>query len=361
MHRMPSSVPLSFALLPVLACLAFAPKAFAADPCPLLRAQTAAPDVPTRIAAFACRENQDWYRPFIDADGHASGAPVYEAENGRLADGSEAWRKVAQYWIESGLLGSAMGRPGAGDCAYAGAVPGGSPACRGFVVDTPWSAAFVSWVLRNAGVPGFRFSSSHVDYVRAAWREPAQSPYFVQAPQSGKPAMGDLLCSVRMKSRIFGFADLASLLSLPEDSGLAMHCDIVVGAVPGEMAYLVGGNVQQAVTLRMLRLGANGTFADLQQRGETDPDCSPDAPADCNANRQDWAVLLKLKSPEQLAQLPPAPAPVSARGLPVAPSAASVVPNARQRCVEVADGAQVCTSKAPDVPPANAIPVTSPP
>src|SRR5690606_12482839 len=81
---------------------------------------------------------------------------------------------------------------------------------------------------------------------------------------------------------------------LDSGAGLPMHCDIVVGATPGGMAWLVGGNVQQAVTLRMLRLDEHGRFADLPLRDAADPPCSPDAPAQCNLNRQDWAALLKL-------------------------------------------------------------------
>ena len=52
--------------------------------------------------------------------------------------------------------------------------------------------------------------------------------------------------------------------------------------------------MQQAVTLRMLRLDAQGRFAELPMREAGDPPCSPDAPAQCNLNRQDWAALLKL-------------------------------------------------------------------
>ena len=40
----------------------------ASDPCPQLRLQVDAPDVATRIAAFACQENHAWFRTFIDAD-----------------------------------------------------------------------------------------------------------------------------------------------------------------------------------------------------------------------------------------------------------------------------------------------------
>ena len=264
-------------ILLALGWLLAAAHARAADPCPQLRAQAAAADMATRIAAIACQENHAWFRTFIDADGRIGGQSVYEAENETLADGTPAWRKVAAYWSDSGLA--------------SGCVTG--TACRNFVVDTPWSAAFVSWVMRRAGMPDFRFSARHVDYVRTAWRQPAQNPYLLASPREAVPAPGDLLCYVRANARVLGHGGL--LDRLDGNDGLAMHCDIVVAAVPGDRAWLVGGNVQQTVTLRMLRLDAQGRFADLPMRSASDPPCSPDAPAQCNLNRQDWVALLKLK------------------------------------------------------------------
>jgi hypothetical protein len=270
---MKTIAPLLFAL-----CWLFAAApALAADPCPQLRTQVAADDLATRIAAIACQENHAWFRPFIDADGHPGGQSVYEAENDALDDGAPAWRKVAAYWRGSGL--------GAG-CAN-------EVACRNFVVDTPWSAAFVSWVMRRAGLQDFAVSARHVDYVRTAWRQPTRNPYLLASPREATPAAGDLLCYVRASKRVLGPGGL--LERLDGSGGLAMHCDIVVAAVPGDMAWLVGGNVQQAVTLRMLRLDAQGRFADLPLRNVSDPPCSPDAPAQCNLNRQDWVALLKLQ------------------------------------------------------------------
>ena len=264
-------------LLILAACCASAP-ARAGDPCPQLRLQSGASEVATRIAAIACQENHAWFRAFIDADGRSGGQKVYEAENDVLADGVPAWRKVASYWSWSG-----SGLPGS--CAGAG------PACRNFVVDTPWSAAFVSWVMRRAGLPGFAASARHLDYVRAAWSQPARDPYRMASPLDAAPAVGDLLCYVRAQAHILGHRGLVERLD--GDAGLPMHCDIVV-AVEDGIAWLVGGNVQQAVTLRMLRLDAQGRFAELPMREAGDPPCSPDAPAQCNLNRQDWAALLKL-------------------------------------------------------------------
>ncbi|MGY0611755.1 DUF2272 domain-containing protein [Luteimonas sp. A501] len=296
----------AFAVL-LAACAALAPPhARASDPCPLLRGQQAAPDVATRIAATACEEHQAWYRGFIDRDGRLAGSTVREAETARLANGQSAWLRVAGYWHGSGLLWQVQQRAGAADCAAAGdAYP--SPGCRGFVVDTPWSAAFVSWVMRRAALPGFRASASHVDYVRAAYRDPDGSPYRIVDPHAARPARGDLLCYVRVPGRSYGFGGLATLLSA-QDGGLGMHCDIVVSAAEAgdRTARLVGGNVFDGVTMRLLPLTEGGRFAELPLRGDDGVECSPDQPSACSANRQDWAALLQLRPPAELARLAPA-------------------------------------------------------
>lgn len=309
-------------LLLAATVLSMAVPAFAADPCPVLRHQTGAPDVATRIAARACEANQAWYRPFIDLDGKPQGVRTYEAEATPLANDVQAWQQVAIYWNDSGLLPRAYGRPGASECAYASASRYPSPSCRAFIIDTPWSAVFVSWVMRRAGLPGFSGSPSHLDYVRDAYRFPEDSAYRIHDPRAARVDTGDLLCYVRSPSRIYGYADLAGILSSADGQGLGMHCDIVVGAMPGNAAYLVGGNVAQAVTLRMLRLASNGYFANLPMRTASDLPCTPDLPAGCDSNRQDWAALLKLRPAAELATLPP----------PYVPPA-SLLPSApRQQC-----------------------------
>jgi hypothetical protein len=287
----------------------------AGDVCPALRSQLFAGDQATRIAAIACNEHMLWYRAFIDADGRMASSTVVEAESAHLADGAtEAWRRVAGYWRESGLLWQMQRHAGAGECVHAGGGRYPSPSCRAFVVDQPWSAAFVSYVMKRADLPGFDASASHYDYVGAAYRNPQENAFQYLDPASAKPATGDLLCYVRVPSRAYGYQGLLSSLGQGAD-GLPMHCDIVVAANPGNdgKAYLVGGNVQQGVTMRILPLNRNGQFWALPQRHGAESACSPDNAAACNFNRQDWAVLLKLKSPAALARLPRAtPVPTMA-------------------------------------------------
>ncbi|MFS8137018.1 MAG: DUF2272 domain-containing protein [Thermomonas sp.] len=292
----------------VLLLLALTGSASASDQCPLLRSHQADSEIATRIAAVACDEHIDWYRPFIDNNGRLASSTVVEAESSDLQSGAgPAWLRVAAYWRDAGLLQQMGGYQGAAECGYAS--PGGgmpAQACRSFVVDQPWSAAFISWTMQRAGVPGFLSSPSHFDYVRAARKNPQGSPYLFQDPQANTPAAGDMLCYVRT-GRVYGYAGLADAID-GGAKGLKMHCDIVVAANAGNdsHAYLIGGNVQQAVTMRVLNLNAAGRFWNLPMRSGGDVACSPDSPASCNFNRQDWAVLLKLKPQAELAMMPAA-------------------------------------------------------
>jgi len=290
--------------------------AHAADICPRIGQQVAAADAATRIAALACHEHGLWYRPFIDRNGRIASSTIMESEALLLDDGqSQAWRRVARYWQESGVLRQVGQLPGAVECAGAASGSYPAPGCRAFVIDNPWSAAFVSWVMRKAGLPGFRASASHITYVRDAYQQPESSAYQFLDPTHARPAAGDLLCYVRHKNRLYGYAGLVSVISAG-NGGLDMHCEIVAAASPGNdsTAYLIGGNVQQGVTMRLLPLNRNGEFWGLPQRMGAESLCAPDNEAACNFNRQDWAVLLKLKSADALAKLPGASslAPVSA-------------------------------------------------
>lgn len=266
-----------------------------------------------RIAGVACHESQLWYRPFIDANGRLASATVSEAESGALADGATpVWQRVVAYWRDSGLLWRIQERPGAAECSQAAGGRWPATSCRAFLVDTPWSAAFVSWVMVRAGVPGFRASASHVDYVRDAYLRPDASPFGFADPAT-PAAQGDLLCYVRSPNQVFGPAGLRQFLGAGS-GGLNMHCDVVIAnnAAGDGLLTLVGGNVLQGVTVRQLPVNRAGQPWPLPVRAAGEPPCGPDTPAGCSLNRQDWAVLLQLK------RLPPATAAVPALGAPKA-------------------------------------------
>ncbi|MEO6103467.1 MAG: DUF2272 domain-containing protein, partial [Pseudoxanthomonas sp.] len=211
-------------LILALFLLLVATTASAADVCPVLRSQQSVADPATRVAAVACNEYMIWYRPFIDRDGRVASSRVMESESSLLGDGqSQAWRRVAGYWQETGLLQQMGGFAGASECAYANSNRSPSPGCRAFIIDNAWSAAFISWVMVRAGLPGFRASASHMDYVRAAYQRPDTNAYQYLDPTHAKPATGDMLCFVRGGQGALGYAGLLGVVQ--RGSGLNMHCE----------------------------------------------------------------------------------------------------------------------------------------
>lgn len=196
-----------------------------------------------RIAAIACAEHALWYAPFIDETGRLASLSVSEAEALKLRDGSTpAWRRVAHYWLGSGVRWPPDGLAPAADCVGASPAPAAAALCRTFLIDTPWSAVFVSYVLTRAGVPGFQPSARHADHVRAA--HGTRGPYRIADPDAEALAVGDLACFARLPSQAFGHVGFRRWLEGSAGGALAMHCDVVVSIADGR-ARLVGGNVLQ--------------------------------------------------------------------------------------------------------------------
>lgn len=292
------------------------------------------------IARAACDEHRQWMRPFIDRQGRLASLRVTEAESGNLADhGLVPWQRVAMYWRDSGTLSMVGGEPGASSCL----VPAGNrytdSDCRAFIIDTPWSAAFVSWVMTRAGIAGFRRSPRHIDYIRAAWRDGGNGgPYRYADPAVEKPAPGDLLCYIRNGEQVLGHAGLTSSLAGSGHTPSQSHCDIVVAANVGgdRTLHLIGGNVLNAVTMRQLELDRSGhvllpvldAVADDGQEGAgPGRECTPAQEELCNFNRQDWAVLLKLQATQPVPALPATPAlPIGAAAPGPAPMPAPSTP-----------------------------------
>ena len=144
------------------------------------------------IVRTACLEHKAWFQPFIDDNGRMASITVTEAERTRLRDDTPAWQRVARYWRESGTLSSMIHIAGARSCLYPSQGRETDSDCRAYIVDNPWSAAFISWVMARASVPGFVGSPRHVDYITRAWRDPDGSPYLHADPFLARAAPGDL-------------------------------------------------------------------------------------------------------------------------------------------------------------------------
>jgi len=293
------------------------------------------------ITRTACNEHRAWHQPFIDTQGRIASLSLTEAERGALDyEGPPAWSRVAAYWRESGLLDSLGDRPGARSCMAPDGSRWSEVDCRAFLIDTPWSAAFVSWVMTRAGVAGFPSSARHLDYIRAAFRAQDGAPYVFSDPENSKPEPGDLLCMLRGRDDVIGYAGLSAALSSTGAVGWPSHCDIVIAANVGgdRTLYLIGGNVFNTVMMRKLPLDRSGRLVLPKPlatgNGSEDGtgiavDCSPARESQCDLNRRDWAALLKLRPGALLVVPPPRALPTitpSPTTTPMPPGFPRVVP-----------------------------------
>lgn len=125
----------------------------------------------------------------------------------------------------------------------------------GFDVDKPWSAAFISWVMAEAGVSPMEMpaSATHAGYLRAAIaagrEQGAGARWRAHAPEDRAPRVGDLICATRAGQRIDRFDDIPA--------GATLHCDIVVMTGVSRL-WSIGGNVRNSVTRTERYLDADG-------------------------------------------------------------------------------------------------------
>lgn len=116
----------------------------------------------------------------------------------------------------------------------------------------PWSAVFISWVMREAGVPAHVFPAraAHWQYLMHFWSERNKEnfPFKIHAIADVVPRVGDLLCALRGSSDIILPHQLARR---------SMHCDVVVEKT-ADAAWVMGGNVYNSVTRLRVKLDDNG-------------------------------------------------------------------------------------------------------
>ena len=176
----------------------------------------------------------------------------------------------------------------------------------------PWSAAFISFLYRQAGFGRlqFTFSDTHADYVVAA--RDGRIADFTLLPAPFAPRRGDLLCSARGPDRVLSPAQIGRIAGQAGGPRFTrMHCDLVVGVVAGPgVAFAIGGNVEQAVSLREITLDPQGLVHWAP----------PPAPG--------WLLGLRLRHAPAPATAPatataPAPAPASAMATATAPASAT--------------------------------------
>ncbi len=289
------------------------------------------------MARIAQAEHAAWGGARLDAEGRLIRSGAAEAEEGGVLARPAPWQRVMRYWsavdaAEQARWPSAVrfgaARPAQRELLEQALQMASADLLQGLgvgqglglqsderralqvalarvaVIDTPWSAAFVSWVAREAGLrPGeFVFSEAHADYAADAWQTRMQES--TGAPSTGAmracdlrtttPRAGDLVCHARAGSR-----DLATLDELGEalarrrsiGGGLPMHCDVVVQVDDGGFDT-VGGNVLDSVTGRRLDFAPGTRLLDASYQ----PGCSGcSGCTDRHMSTAPWVLLLQWR------------------------------------------------------------------
>lgn len=124
----------------------------------------------------------------------------------------------------------------------------------------PWSAAFISWVMKQAGMEDrFSYSEWHATYIRnsiVARRNGDKSfAYWGYRLSERAPQVGDLVGYARQGGVSYDYQPLT----------YASHTDLVVAVRAGEVD-VIGGNVQDSVSLKTLSTDSQGKLTDKNQR-----------------------------------------------------------------------------------------------
>jgi hypothetical protein len=151
-----------------------------------------------------------------------------------------------------------------------------------------WSAAFISWVMCEAGLNEAQFARSvrHLEYVRYALTHPES--VFGLLPTNTPPAPGDLLCAIEdgLPGRQFDEGHIEVL------AGRRLHCYVVVSSGKGK-TFVIGGNVINWSKTPPEEYGGVGLLildnASIVARGLA---------TSCTANKPCWLLALNLKRNE---------------------------------------------------------------
>ena len=161
-------------------------------------------------------------------------------QNGHKEGEDGFYQRIGQYWLEGTNTRNIDGRDH----------------------EFPWSAAFISWVMKTSGAGNnFRYSTQHSVYISQAVRDHLNNNnvgFWGWRLNERKPAVGDLVCWARESGVDFDHQ---------KSGNYAGHCDIVV-AVEADEIFVIGGNVGDSVTRRPLALDG-GFLAERKPGGES--------------------------------------------------------------------------------------------
>ncbi|MGD7034911.1 DUF2272 domain-containing protein [Methylotuvimicrobium buryatense] len=125
----------------------------------------------------------------------------------------------------------------------------------------PWSAAFIVWLARSAGVSEQDLPSTvlHWDYIQHSLSAGKNARFIARDAHFFSPKPGDLLCAPR--SEVF----TQQVQSFKQLRRGPYHCDLVV-AKNYDALEVIGGNVLDAVSMTRVELDGKGIVKPTQER-----------------------------------------------------------------------------------------------
>ncbi len=129
----------------------------------------------------------------------------------------------------------------------------GEDSLSGKDTDHPWSAAFISFAMKEAGDNGkFKKSISHSTYINDAIKRAGdpEAPFHGKRIEEYAPQLGDLICRRRGDETV-------TFDSAPNMSWYPSHTDVVTAIKPGKVE-MIGGNVSHSVSVSDLKLLPDG-------------------------------------------------------------------------------------------------------
>lgn len=142
----------------------------------------------------------------------------------------------------------------------------GKPQLDGNDCRQPWSAAFISWVMQEAGVSRYDFppSDAHWDYIHSIMDNPPTASFVAHGIRDYSPQAGDLICATRGNAGFIPVYDAMSTGAVLRGH-TKLHCDIVVER-QGKQLAAIGGNVRNSVSKTIIDLNRNNLIQPTERR-----------------------------------------------------------------------------------------------
>lgn len=115
-----------------------------------------------------------------------------------------------------------------------------------YYITQPWSAAFISYIMKKAGAGDeFKYAPAHSSYIAQSVKnrkENNSKKFKAYKPSEVKVEVGDLVCYARQGG-----------VSYDSPAGYKSHCDLIT-EINGNKATGIGGNVSDSVSKKIYDL-----------------------------------------------------------------------------------------------------------